>query len=307
MTKKQDELDEKKSLASTQGMMTDIPDDLQQQIDQTDDGADVDVVKLIKLDGAVVMRMGEIEKDLGDTVDIIILGMMPLGRGCFEGVYDAKNTDTPMCFSMDTKKPHPMSKPPMVIDRDTGFKKEAEKCSGKGGECSGYIGENKCGWKRHIVCVLRSDIGESGLISFPIPSAALFHKGDVKKNDDVDNRVGFESYFKSVKALPTSSGKSPKLFQVVTSLKWHKQLERGETFSFSCIDKHSGAVNATSVEEWAKVIKLMNTDAYKKIMNRYDDYLIDGAQRRLDDSEETATEGASEPSTDNVDDLKAND
>lgn len=281
-----------------------IPEDLQDQMDEVDDGADSDVVRILKLDGGVTLKTGQDEVSLGQDVDVIILGMMPLGRGCHEGLYDPKNVSTPICFSLDARTPHELSRPPMIIDRNTGKKMPATTCKGKTGNCTGVIGENTCGWKRHIVCVLRDNISVSGMISFPIPSAALFNKGDVKNNPDPENRVGMEMYYKKVKALPTANGKPAKMFQVVTNIMWHKQNERGETFTFSCMDG-DGNIMGTAPDEWAKCVDLMQTEEYETMLRRYDDYLIEGAKRRIAEEDEAnnPVEGAPEPSTDNFDDL----
>jgi len=266
---------------------------------EVDDGADVEITRILKLDGGITLKSGDLETSLGNEVEILVLGMKPLGRGCFEGTYDPKAASTPVCFSLDARKPHELARPPMIIDRNTGETVPASTCKGKTGDCPGMIGENTCGWKRHIVCVFRDNITESGLISFPIPSASLFHKGDVKNNPDPDNRTGFELYYKGVKSLPTEDGKPPKLFQVVTSVMWHKQEQRGEAFSFSCVK--DGAVMISGKDEWDQCVALMQTDAYRDMLDRYDNYLIEGAKRRIAEEQEAdQTEGAPEPDLDEL-------
>lgn len=295
----------KKEVAKAQQGLEALPEDLQAQMDEMDDGADADITRILKLDGGITLRVGEDETSLGQDVDILILGMMPLGRGCFEGAYDPKNVSTPTCFSLDARTPHELAKPPQVIDRSSGNLVPASSCKGKTGNCVGMIGENTCGWKRHVVCVLRDNISVSGLISFPIPSAALFNKGDVKNNPDPENRVGLEMYYKKVKALPTANGKPVKMFQVVTSVKWHKQNERGETFTFSCINPEDGSIQGSHPTECIEAMKVMRTDEYQAMLGRYDDYLIEGAKRKIAEAEEAANPAtdAPEPSTDDLADL----
>jgi len=283
------------------GGITAIPQDLQDQASKMDDGADVELRPRLRIDGGIELVVGNDVRDFPDGINVIALGIKPITRELRDTTYDVDNPQPPSCFSLDGETPHELANPPMVIDRATGDTKPASGCRT---DCPGERNGFKCGYKRQVTCVVPDNISETGLISFPVPSMGIFNKGDVEKNPDPDNRTGLLNYIEKVKSVGTD-GEPIKLFQIITSIMAHKVKGKGETVTFSFRDKESGDINATNEDQLRKCINLMGTDAYAKVANSYENYLITGAKMKQEKEDETVTEDADAPVADNIDDLKA--
>ena len=275
--------------------------ELKAKLAKVDDGASADIrARLIMDGGDFVLKVGDDSREMGNKLDVIILGVSPVIREIRTSEYDPSNPTPPDSYQWEAKSGRLSNNPPMILSRETG-KLEPDHGQAEGQVKWGALPiGGKASYKQHVVCVFPDNISESGLISFPVPSASIFHKGDVKNNPE--NRKGLMGYITQVKSLLTEDGESALMMQVLTNLEIHKGMKQGHAISFSFRDDDKSPINLTPVDQVEKCVDLINTKAYANCMEGYTAYL-DSALKGDDEKDDVATKRSAPQVNENVDDM----
>jgi len=294
-------------MTSKQELITDFDMELTEEeralIEGYDDGADSDSMPRARVSkGAIGLLMGASEQR-HQNLKYVIIGVKPQTyRELTDQKYDPKNTVPPSCYSLDGEKPHETANPPQILDMVTGKPRRPKDCS----ECSGERNGQKCTYKKHMVCGLENMANEQGLFTFTIPAMSAFHGGDLLDNDRPDQQLGLIKHLERMKNIPTKSGKPVKTVQLFTTSKIlaGKQMGEAATFSFNAPD---GSIMQVPVREAIAYAKLSQTDYFAKLMDSYEQYLLQAGRywakkRAENEGDQVSEEPAAPVSMDEIED-----